>query len=188
MSHADALSRAPVQGIQISSWPPMDFKELQDLDSGISVVKGWVQAENAPHIQPKDCSPVFSVFYITFDSLFAYNSVLDRQLIVNIERSQIVIPKFSSQKILHHTNNQIGHFGIRKTFDMFHKRFHWPGFLNDVGNSCKSFQICIKNKVFRRPRKPKNDIDSLAEIDGSDTDEIASTGIALVFNENLRQE
>ena len=57
MGHVDALSRAPVQNIQISSWSPLDFKELQDLDSDIAIVKGWLLAENALDIPPKDCWP-----------------------------------------------------------------------------------------------------------------------------------
>ena len=48
--HVDALSRAPVQNIQISSWSPLDFKELQDLDSDIAIVKGWLIAENVSDI------------------------------------------------------------------------------------------------------------------------------------------
>ena len=42
MGHVDALSRAPVQNIQISSWSPLDFKELQDLDNDIAIIKGWL--------------------------------------------------------------------------------------------------------------------------------------------------
>ena len=118
-------------------------------------MKGWVEAQNAPPTQPKDCSPALSAFYKTFDSLFVHNGVLYRNWIddTGIKRSQIVIPKFFLEKILHQIHNQIGHFGIHKTFDMLQKRFYWPGFHNDVENFCKSCEICIKNKVIPRPRK-----------------------------------
>ena len=161
MGHVDALSRAPVQNIQISSWSPLDFKELQDLDSDIAIVKGWLLAENAPDIPPKDCSPVLSALYKVLDALFLQNGVLYHKWTDNtgIERSQIVIPKFFSKRIIHQVHTLIGHFGIHKTFDLLQKRFYWPGFHNDVENFCKSCEICLTNKVVPRPRKPLKPID-----------------------------
>ena len=161
MSHVDALSRAPVQSIQISSWSPTDFRELQDLDSDISLVKGWLQAENAPHLQPKDSSSVLSALYKTLNSLFVHNGVLYRKWVddTGTERSQIVIPKFFSPKILHQIHAQIGHFGVHKTFDMLQKRFYWPGFHSDVENFCKSCEVCLTNKATPRPRKPLKPIE-----------------------------
>ena len=60
MSHVDALSRAPVQGIKVSTWSTEEFQELQDLDEDISIVKNWIHAGKRPDDRPKDCTDTLS--------------------------------------------------------------------------------------------------------------------------------
>ena len=48
MSHVDALSSAPVQGIKVTTWSTEEFEGLQDPDEDITMVKNWLHAGGRP--------------------------------------------------------------------------------------------------------------------------------------------
>ena len=160
MSHVDALSRAPVQGIKVSTWSTEEFQELQDLDEDISIVKNWIHAGKRPDDRPKDCTDTLSALYNNFSSLVLEDDVLFRRWTDsnNVERLQVVVPKYISAKVMQEVHAQIGHLGIHKTFEMLQRKFYWPGFHKDVEDFCKSCEVCAKNKTVPRPRSPMKPI------------------------------
>ena len=58
-------------------------------------------------------------------------------------------------KVIH---EEIGHFGVHKTFDALQKNFYWPGFYRSVEAYCRGCETCAKNKVVPRPRSPLHPI------------------------------
>ena len=161
MTHVDALSRAPVNSIQILSWPSSETQELQDLDDDLVAVKKWVTAEKPPQTCPENSSPVLKALYKLFPSLVLENGVLYRKWINNADtdRLQVVIPKYFVPKVLSQVHKQICHLGIHKTFDIVQNRFYWPGFHKDIQDFCKSCATCAKNKLVPRPRMPLQPIE-----------------------------
>ena len=156
MAHVDALSRAPINSIQISSWSSSELQELQDLDSDIAIVKQWVQEGQSPQKCPENGSDVLKPLYRVFPSLVIQNGVLYRKWVpkFDTDKLQVVIPKYYAPKIINQVHNQLCHLGIHKTFDAIQNRFYWPGFHRDIENFCKSGTTCTKNKLIPRPRKP----------------------------------
>ena len=161
MQHVDALSRAPVQGVKITTWSTEEFEELQDLDEDISLVKNWLHAGRRPDERPKDCTDTLSALYNNFSSLVLEDDVLFRRWTDpnSVKRLQVVVPKYISAKILQEVHAQIGHLGIHKSFEMLQRKFYWPGFHKDVEEFCKSCEICAKNKTVPRPRSPMKPIE-----------------------------
>ena len=102
MQHADALSRAPVNSIQVSTLSWKEFEEIQKLDEDILLVRGWVLNGSRPDKKPNDASEMLKALYNVFESLVIENAVLCRKWSNEIskERSQIVLPKFASVTIL----------------------------------------------------------------------------------------
>lgn len=54
MQHADALSRAPVNSIQVSTLSWKEFEEIQNLDEDIQLVRSWVLNGSRPAHKPED--------------------------------------------------------------------------------------------------------------------------------------
>ena len=148
MQHVDALSRAPVQGIKVTSWSTEEFDELQDLDEDISMVKNWLHAGGRPDERPKDCTDTFSALHNNFSSLVLEDDVLFRRWTDpnSVERLKVVVPKYISAKVLQEVHAQIGHLGIHKSFEMLQRKFYWPGFHKDVEEFCRSCEICAEKQ------------------------------------------
>ena len=72
----DALSRAPINSIQISSWSSSELQELQDRDSYIATVKKWVQEGQSPQKCPENGSDVLQTLYRVFPCLVIQNGVV----------------------------------------------------------------------------------------------------------------
>jgi hypothetical protein len=161
MQHADALSRAPVNSIRISTLSWTELEETQNLDDDILLVRRWVLNGLRPDAKPKDTSPMLKALYNVFESLVVEKNVLCRKWIDEDgkETLQIVVPKLASPAILKDAHQQVGHLGIAKTFEMIQRGFYWPGFYKDVETFCKSCEICARNKVVPRPRSPMKPFD-----------------------------
>ena len=161
MQHADALSRAPVNNIRISTLSWTELEETQNLDDDILLVRRWVLNGLRPDAKPKDTSPMLKAMYNVFESLVVEKNVLCRKWIDEDgkETLQIVVPKLASPAILKDAHQQVGHLGIAKTFEMIQRGFYWPGFYKDVETFCKSCEICARNKVVPRSRSPMKPID-----------------------------
>ncbi|CAB3982733.1 Transposon Ty3-G Gag-Pol poly [Paramuricea clavata] len=161
MQHADALSRAPVNSIRISTLSWTELEETQNMDDDILLVRRWVLNGLRPDAKSKDTSPMLKALYNVFESLVVEKNVLCRKWIDEDgkETLQFVVPKLASPAILKDAHQQVGHLGIAKTFEMIQRRFYWPGFYKDVETFCKSCEICARNKVVPRPRSPMKPID-----------------------------
>ncbi len=161
MQHADALSRAPVNSIRISTLSWTEFEETQNLDEDISLVKRWALNGRRPDKKPDDASPMLKSLFNVFESLVVEKNVLCRNWVDEEGKGtlQIVVPKFASPAIMKDAHQQVGHLGIAKTFEMIQRGFYWPGFYKDVETFCKSCEICARNKVVPRPRSPMKPID-----------------------------
>ncbi len=161
MQHADALSRAPVQGIKISYFSRDELEASQDLDSDILIVKDWLRKNQKPDKLQQDDSDCLRSFYRVFDTLCFDGNLLCKKWIDNtgVEKIQIVIPQFLTSKILKEVHESIGHFGVHKTFDMIQRRFYWPAFHKAVEDYCSSCELCAKNKIIPTPRRPMKPIE-----------------------------
>ncbi len=161
MQHADALSRAPVNSIRISTLSWTEFEETQNLDEDISLVKRWALNGRRPDKKPDDASPMLKSLFNVFESLVVEKNVLCRNWVDEEGKGtlQIVVPKFASPAIMKDAHQQVGHLGIAKTFEMIQRGFYWPGFYKDVETFCKSCEICARNKVVQKPRSPMKPID-----------------------------
>ena len=97
MQHADALSRAPVNTILVSTLPWREIEELQGLDEDIQFVRTWVQDRARPDRKPDDASEVVNTLYNCFNSLVIKNNVLCRKWIdkTENERGQVVVPLYA---------------------------------------------------------------------------------------------
>ena len=101
MQHADALSRAPVNSIRIStlSWTEFEETHGQNLDEDILLVKRWVLNGFRPGEKPNDASEMLKALYNVFESLVLEKDVLCRKWInetgTGKEILQIVVPKFA---------------------------------------------------------------------------------------------
>eukprot|EP00794_Sanderia_malayensis_P013568 gene13568-14969_t len=156
-----AVSRAPVNNIQISRYSVDELQELQDLDEDLSRVKGWIREDSRPEQKPRNGTDVLYALYNIFDSLSVENDLLSRSWEDDTgkERYQVVLPKFIAPTILKEAHEQVGHMGVAKTFDFIQRRFYWPGFFKSVENFCACCEICAKNKTVPRPRWPLKPID-----------------------------
>ena len=130
MQHADALSRAPVNTVLVSTLSWREIEELQDLDEDIQLVRTWVQDRARPDRKPDDASEVVNTLYNCFDTLVIQNNVLCRKWIdkTENEREQVVVPLYAVPNMLEEAHRQVGHAGVAKTFDMIQRKFYWPGF------------------------------------------------------------
>ena len=79
MQHADALSRAPVNGIPISTLSWTEFEETQNLDEDILVAKRWVLSGSRPDEKPNDASDMLKGLYNVFEFLVVEKDVLCRK-------------------------------------------------------------------------------------------------------------
>ncbi|CAB3996822.1 Transposon Ty3-G Gag-Pol poly [Paramuricea clavata] len=149
MQHADALSRAPVNSVRISTLSWTALEETQNLDDDILLVRRWVLNGLRPDAKPKDTSPMLKALYNVFESLVVEKNVLRRKWIDEDGKETLQID----------AHEQVGHLGIAKTFEMIQSGFYWPGFYKDVKTFCKSCEICAKNKVVPRPRSPMKPFD-----------------------------
>ena len=97
MQHADALSRAPVNSIRISTLSWTEFEETQNLDEDILLVKRWVLNGFRPGEKPNDASKMLKALYNVFESLILEKGVLCRKWIdeTGKEILQIVVPMFA---------------------------------------------------------------------------------------------
>ena len=134
MQHADALSRAPVNTILVSTLPWREIEELQGLDEDIQLVRTWVQDRARPDRKPDDASEVVNTLYNCFNSLVIKNNVLCRKWIdkTENEREQVVVPLYAVPNVLEEAHRQVGSTGVAKTFDMIQRKFYWPGFFKSV--------------------------------------------------------
>ena len=161
MKHADALSRALVNSILVSTLPWREIEELQSLDEDIQLVRTWVQDRSRPDRKPDDASEVVNTLYNCFNSLVIKNNVLCRKWIdkTENEREQVVVPLYAVSNVLEEAHRQVGHAGVAKTFDMIQRKFYWPGFFKSVEEFCRSCEVCKKNKTVPRPRSPMKPIE-----------------------------
>eukprot|EP00794_Sanderia_malayensis_P005342 gene5342-6012_t len=161
MQHVDALSRAPVLAIQVSTWSTSELLKLQEDDVDLSVVKSWITDGCRPDEKPVEGSDELKTLYSVFPVLSIRDGLLCRKWKdeTETEKHQIVLPKAIRDKILEEVHIQVGHFGISKTFDMLQQRFYWPGFYKSVVQFCKSCETCARNKTMPRPRWPLKPIE-----------------------------
>ena len=161
MTHVDALSRAPVNSIQVHKYSIAELQELQELDEDICIVRDWVQEGRRPDRKPNDASDVLYALYHIFNSLLIVDGLLCRKWTddTGLERDQIVLPRYAASIILQEAHNQVGHMGVAKTFDAIQKTFYWPGFFKAVEKFCASCELCAKNKSVPRPRWPLKSIE-----------------------------
>ena len=61
-----------------------------------------------------------------------------------------MVPASLRKTILQEVHNQLGHFGVKKTFDHVRTRFYWPGYEQDVEHWVKQCEQCQK----RNPPHP----------------------------------
>ena len=96
MTHVDALSRAPVNSIQVHKYSTAELQELQELDEDICIVRDWVHEGRRPDHKPNDNSDVLYALYHIFNSLLIVDGLLCRKWTddTGIERDQIVLPSF----------------------------------------------------------------------------------------------
>ncbi len=96
MQHADALSRAPVKSIRISTLSWTEFEETQNLDEDTFtvLVKRWVLNGRKTDKKPDDASPMLKSLFNVFESLVVEKNVLCRTWIDEEGKGtlQIVIP------------------------------------------------------------------------------------------------
>ena len=144
MQHADALSRAPVKSIRISTLSWTEFEETQNLDEDTLLVKRWVLNGRKTDKKPHDASPLLKSLFNVFESLVVEKNVLCRNWVDEEGKGtlQTVIPKFASLAIRKDAHHQVGQLGIAKTFEMIQTEFYWPGFYKDAETFCKSCEIC----------------------------------------------
>ena len=76
MQHADALSRAPVNSIRISTLSWTELEETQNMDDDILLVRRWVLNGLRPDAKPKETSPMLKALYNVFESLVVEKNVL----------------------------------------------------------------------------------------------------------------
>ena len=150
MQHADALSRAPVKSIQISSLSWTEFEEIQNLDEDIVKAKEWVLNNSRLERRPQDASEMLKALYNVFESLVVEKNVLSWKWIddTNKVTLQIVVSKFASRRILNDAHQQVGHLGVAKTFQMVQRGFYWPEFFKDVEEFCKKNSVCKARNAF----------------------------------------
>ncbi len=78
MQHADALSRALVNSIRISTLSWTEFEETQNLDKDILLVKRWVLNGRRLDKKPDDASPMLKSLINVFESLVVEKNLLCR--------------------------------------------------------------------------------------------------------------
>lgn len=68
---------------------------------------------------------------------------------------QVVVPPNLRNTILQEVHNQLGHFGVKKTFDRVKTRFYWPGYEHDVECWVKQCELCQRrNPPHPNPQAP----------------------------------
>ena len=161
MQHADALSRALLNTMLVSTLSWREIEDLQGLDEDIQLVRTWVQDRVRLDRKPDDASEVVNTLYNCFYSLVIKNNVLSRKWIdkTGNEREQLVVPLHTVPNVLEEAHRQVGHAGVAKTFDMIQRKLYWPGFFKSVEEFCRSCEVCAKNKTVPRPRSPMKPIE-----------------------------
>ena len=161
MKHVDALSRAPINSIQVHKYSIAELQELQELDEDICIVKEWIQEGRRPNCKPDGASDVLYALYHIFNSLLIVDGLLCRKWkdTTGLERDQIVLPQFVTPIVLQEAHDQVGHMGVAKTFEAVQKIYYWPGFFKAVEEFCACCELCAKNKSVPRPRWPLKPIE-----------------------------
>ena len=70
--------------------------------------------------------------------------------------SEIIKTKLISR---HYDNQLVGHFGIKKIWELIARKYYWPSLYLDVEEYVKSCDICLASKAIRH--KPYGDLQSL---------------------------
>ena len=165
MTHADALSRAPVNGIKVIGMAAEDLLDAQLLDEDLNTVYGWVADGMKPDSITTD-SQVLKILFKLFESL-----LINRQGLLcrkwfdyNNEktRTQIVVPGGMQKKVVAQAHLNCGHMGVAKTFEQVQRNYYWPGFSKTVELFCKVCDICARNKALPRPKYPMKPIEVIA--------------------------
>ena len=165
MAHADALSRAPVNGIKVVGMTAEELLDAQLLDEDLSTVVGWVTDGVRPDTISTD-SQVLKILYKLFDNLLINDQGLlcRKWFDYNNEkvRIQIVVPEGMQKKVVAQAHSICGHMGVAKTFEQVQRNYYWPGFNKSVEVFCKVCDTCARNKVVPMPRFPMKPIEVIA--------------------------
>ena len=165
LAHADALSRAPANGIKIIGVTAEELLDAQLLDKDFNTVYGWVTDGMRPDNITTD-SQVLKILYKLYESLLINDQGLlcRKWFDYNNEkiRVQIVVPEEMQKKVVTQAHLNCGHMGVAKTFEQVQRNYYWPGFSKSVEVFCKACDICARNKVVPRPKYPLKPIEVVA--------------------------
>lgn len=81
----------------------------------------------------------------------------DKQIEITILNNDLIIPSDSEKETILkelHDNPLGGHQGVSRTFKKISKLYTWKGMKKDVKKFVKKCELCQKNKLSRRTKKP----------------------------------
>ena len=90
------------------------------MDPAILQDKDWLSTSRKPENLPNENWPYVRGLYRVFDSLCINGDLLCRKWIdaTGIERLQIAVPQFLTNRVPKEIHQSIGHFGVHEAFDM----------------------------------------------------------------------
>ena len=172
-----AVVRSAVPCVWFQGYTHTELKRLQEQDSVLSVVIGWLKMGKIPSI--KDVcgkSPALRHYWIYWNSLEMREGILCRRYFKQDGTGnylQFVVPKELRDEVLRMMHDCVlaGHLGRKKTEQKLLQRFYWYQVRDDVKLWVTKCEVCQMNKIPpKRPKAPLGNMLAGAPLDRMCTD------------------